>query len=100
MGVALAHRSEDKPLTEGIPASPDEGGDAPKFEPLTPTGVRLVWAIALGTGLSSFLYEISWIRLLRVSVLANSLRSSTLASCLGSHAQCSAVRATSCACWK
>ena len=60
MLVAIRERRPDPPLETGtVPA------DEPKTDdPLTRTLVRLLVLTALGTGLSSFMYEVAWIRML------------------------------------
>lgn len=54
-------REERAPLPE---PPPDGGPAAPAAEPLSPPLVRLLLAVAFGTALASFVYEISWIRML------------------------------------
>ena len=72
MGIALLDRR--RPVDAAI-----EAGQAPDIvegerSPLDRVGVRLLLLLVLGTGLSSFLYEISWIRLLSM-VLGSATRS-------------------------
>jgi spermidine synthase len=59
MALALRHRGEAPP----IEAQPLAAGDeAPRRL------LRLLLAVAIGTGLSSFMYEIAWIRLLSLII--------------------------------
>ena len=59
MVVALRHRGEAPPITDGIAA---EGPRPPSAL------VTLLLVVAFGTGLSSFMYEIGWIRLLSLII--------------------------------
>lgn len=73
MAVCLRERGRDadRPLGTAEPAKPEIDSDPdPDPGPPNRTGergpmlVRLMLVIALGTGLSSFMYEIAWIRML------------------------------------
>lgn len=70
MGVALLDRRASPAITEGAAPAIAMG----ERKPLDRVGVRLLLLLVLGTGLSSFLYEISWIRLLSM-VLGSATRS-------------------------
>ncbi len=70
MAVCLRERSRsaDKPLASTaateVELAPLDAADRPGPKVASQTLVRLMLAIALGTGLSSFMYEIAWIRML------------------------------------
>ncbi|MCA9650215.1 MAG: hypothetical protein H6712_10840 [Myxococcales bacterium] len=66
MLVAIRDREAAPPIEARPPASEGEGAPASDGPP-APRRSPLVWlllAVALGTGLSSFMYEVGWIRLL------------------------------------
>src|SRR5690606_15396945 len=57
--VAFAHRGQHAPIAADPDKAEAAGGDAL---------VRLLLLVAFGTGLSSFMYEIGWIRLLSMII--------------------------------
>ncbi len=78
MLLALRHRGEAPPITAKTPGeAPDRGGDEPTERAAhseraearsARTMALLLLAVAFGTGLSSFMYEIGWIRLLSLII--------------------------------
>jgi spermidine synthase len=66
--VTLRERSRDadRPLASDAPEPEPDGRTASTSNPTDrgPMLLRMMLAIALGTGLSSFMYEIAWIRML------------------------------------
>lgn len=69
MLLALRHRGEAPPITaQATGETRGDGGPAPVTARSARTMALLLLAVAFGTGLSSFMYEIGWIRLLSLII--------------------------------